>query len=91
MLRAVRGRRGNSDEVCHKRESTQEWSEGGQSVFFVKMVVKKLWEKLVNWGKSSNFAPDFVAGNDDFPLVLFSDKIVETSMWHDDAKVPHKA
>ena len=59
--------------------------------FFVKMVVKKLWEKLVNWGKSSNFAPDFVAGNDDFPLVLFSDKIVETSMWHDDAKVPHKA
>jgi hypothetical protein len=55
------------------------------------MAVKKLWEKLVNWGKSSNFAPDFVAGNDDFPLVLFSDKIVETSMWHDDAKVPHKA
>lgn len=59
--------------------------------FFVKMVVKKLWKKLVNCGKSSNFAPDFVAGNDDFPLVLFSDKIVETSMWHDDAKVPHKA
>ncbi len=90
-MRAVRERRDNSDEVCHKRESTQEWSEGGQSVFFCENGRKKVVEKLVNCGKSSNFAPDFVAGNDDFPLVLFSDKIVETSMWHDDAKVPHKA